>query len=235
MSNAFSNEDVAAAAEVLAESIRRHAAVMVDPDAPVRVALASIEELRTSARRYEEVIFGTSGWGPVFADLDEDDFDDDEDDEDSEHHHNGVDPIVAPAMTVTVRARYDYRIADSEALIQAGQLARIRAWDGDPHGAEPVTHVGEAIYELFHLAGATFPALDVPELDPGSGFVTVHRTAAPLDPDDIVGPGVDLEELLIAEEEDELLYDLAEPRYATREEAEEASRRIDTTDGDENR
>ncbi|GAA3386625.1 hypothetical protein [Cryptosporangium minutisporangium] len=230
MSNAFSNEDVAAAAEVLAEEIRRHAAVMVDPDAPVRVALAAIEALRTSARRYEEVIFGTSGWGPVFADLDEDDFDEDELEDDHEHAHNGVDPGATPPMTITVRARYDYRIADPEALVRAGQLARIRSWDGDPHGAEPVTGVGEAIYELFHLSGATFPALDVPELEPGSGFMTVHHTAAPLEPDDIVGPGVDLEELLISEEEDELLYDLAEPRYATREEAEEASRRLEGDD-----
>lgn len=226
MSNAFSNEDVAAAAEVLAESIRRHAAVMVDADAPVRDALAAIEALRTSARRYEEVIFGTSGWGPVFADLDEDE--DDEDDED--HTHGELATSGTPPMTVTVRARYDYQIADPDALIQAGQLARLRSWDGDPHGAEQVVGVGEAIYELFHVAGATFPALDVPELEPGSGFMTVHHTAAPLEPDDIVGPGVDLEELLISEDEDELLYDLAEPRYATREEAEEAGRRLE---GDE--
>lgn len=229
MSNAFSNEDVAAAAEVLAESIRRHAAVMVDADAPVRDALAAIEGLRTSARRYEEVIFGTSGWGPVFADLDEDDFDEDDD----EHDHEPEELVTtgAPPMTVTVRARYDYQIADPDALIQAGQLARIRSWDGDPHGAEPVTGVGEAIYELFHLAGSTFPALEVPELEPGSGFMTVHHTAAPLQPDDVVGAGVDLEELLISEEEDELLYDLAEPRYATREEAEEASRRLEQDEG----
>ena len=230
MSNAFSNEDVAAAAEVLAESIRRHAAVMVDADAPVRDALGAIEELRTSARRYEEVIFGTSGWGPVFADLDEDDFDEDDDEHEHDHAHGELTTSGAPPMTVTVRARYDYQIADPDALVQAGQLARLRSWDGDPHGAEPVAGVGEAIYELFHLAGATFPALDVPELEPGSGFMTVHHTAAPLEPDDIVGPGVDLEELMVSEEEDELLYDLAEPRYATREEAEEASRRLE---GDE--
>ena len=231
MSNAFSNEDVAAAAEVLAESIRRHAAVMVDADAPVRDALGAIESLRTSARRYEEVIFGTSGWGPVFADLDEDDFDEDDDDEhDHDHASDEFTGSGAPPMTVTIRARYDYQIADPDSLIQAGQLARIRSWDGDPHGAEPVSGVGEAIYELFHLAGSTFPALEVPELEPGSGFMTVHHTAAPLQPDDIVGPNIDLEELMVSEEEDELLYDLAEPRYATREEAEEASRRIE---GDE--
>jgi hypothetical protein len=230
MSNAFSNEDVAAAAEVLAESIRRHAAVMVDADAPVRDALGAIEALRTSARRYEEVIFGTSGWGPVFADLDEDDFDEDDDEQEHDHAHGAPAAGGAPPMTVTVRARYDYQIADPDSLIQAGQLARLRSWDGDPHGAEPVSGVGEAIYELFHSAGATFPALDVPELEPGSGFMTVHHTAAPLEPDDIVGPAVDLEELLISEEEDELLYDLAEPRYATREEAEEAGRRLE---GDE--
>lgn len=233
MSNAFSNEDVAAAAEVLAESIRRHAAVMVDGDAPVRTALAAIEELRTSARRYEEVIFGTSGWGPVFADLDEDDFEDDESEDDHEHQPDELLVRDEPGVAVTVRARYDYLIPDADALIRAGQLARIRAWDGDPHGAEPVTHVGEAIYELFHLAGSTFPALDIPELEPGSGFMTVHRTVAPLEPDDVVGPGVDLEELLIAEDEDELLYDLAEPRYATREEAEKARRRVESTDGDD--
>jgi hypothetical protein len=233
MSNAFSNEDVAAAAEVLAESVRRHAAVMVDADAPVRTALAAIEELRASARRYEEVIFGTSGWGPVFADLDEEEFDEDDEEDELGQHHNGVEVAPEPAITVSVRARYDYQISDPEALIQAGQLARIRAWDGEPHGSEPVTHVGEAIYELFHLAGATYPALDVPELEPASGFVTVHRTAVPMEPDDIVGPSVDLEELLIADDEDELLYDLAEPRYATREEAEEARRRVESTDGDE--
>jgi hypothetical protein len=228
MSNAFSNEDVAAAAEVLAESVRRHAVVMVDADAPVRTALAAIEALRASARRYEEVIFGTSGWGPVFADLDEEEFDEDDDGDDEEHGHNGAEVAAEPAITVTIRARYDYQIPDPDALVQAGQLARIRAWDGDPHGAEPVTHVGEAIYELFHLAGATFPALDIPELEPASGFVTVHRTETPLEPDDIVGPGVDLEELLIADDEDELLYDLAEPRYATREEAEDARRRVES-------
>ncbi|MFI5955410.1 hypothetical protein [Cryptosporangium sp. NPDC051539] len=229
MSNAFSNEDVAAAAEVLAESIRRHAAVMVDSDAPVRDALGAIEGLRTSARRYEEVIFGTSGWGPVFADLDEDDFD--EDDEHDHDHEPEIEHGATPPMAVTVRARYDYLVSDPEALIRAGQLARVRSWDGDPHGAEPVAGVGEAIYELFHVSGSTFPALDVPELDPGSGFMTVHHTAAPLEPDDVVGPGVDLEELLVSDEEDELLYDLAEPRYATREEAEEASRRLDGDDG----
>jgi hypothetical protein len=49
-----------------------------------------------------------------------------------------------------------------------------------------------------------------------------------MEPDDIVGPSVDLEELLIADDEDELLYDLAEPRYASREEAEEARRQVES-------
>ncbi len=208
------------AVESLIEALRRHAAVMIDEDASAETVLPAIHDVRAAAVRYVDAVFDATGWGNVFADLHDDDLDLTE----------APETTSETPMTLSVRARYDYVVPDIEALLQAGQRARAQEWADDPHSATPVAHAGEAIYELLHATGAPLASLTIPELEPGSGLVTVHRTTQPLTPEEFESLDIidDLKDVLLPDEEDELLYVLTEPRYETREEAEEAARRHST-------
>jgi hypothetical protein len=244
------NNEVADAADRLIDAVRQHAALMADPEVAEEVAVAAIDTLREAALRYQDTVEIVTGWPEILAELaddddefngddieDLDDLDDDlDDDEDLDGAAEGELADDGPIL-IAIRARYDYVVSDPDALIRAGQAARLRALGGDSEepaeggedydesANEPVTHVGEAIYELFHAGGVPFGALDVPELEPGSGFVTVHRVQVPLDPEEVAGPGADLEDLFLADEDEEEVYTLGEPRYGSREEAEAAARR----------
>jgi hypothetical protein len=90
------------------------------------------------------------------------------------------------AHVVSVRQRRDYRVPSVSALIAAADSARRGGGlaSGEPEEpAEPVESVSEAILELLQSGDGSLAALDVPQLEPLDGVVTVAEVATPLDLD----------------------------------------------------
>ncbi|HEY8472416.1 MAG TPA: hypothetical protein VIL37_07235 [Natronosporangium sp.] len=83
-----------------------------------------------------------------------------------------------PAV-VSVRQRRDYLVPSTSALLAAGKEAAQRA-ALDENVAGPST-VGEAVLELVRDGDGSLAGLDVPELEPQVGVITVVEVAEPLD------------------------------------------------------
>lgn len=220
----MTGEQIQAAVEQFAQALQHHAEAMCDAEVPAAAAMTAINDIRAAARHYIGAVFETTGWGNVFADLEENDGDEDDHD-DEEKGHDAGDADVDGSTTLTICARYDYAVPDIDALIQAGQQARNEVSAGDDNdAADPVRHVGEAIYEIIHAAGPPLSALSIPALRVGSGLLTVHRTNSPLQPDDFRASDDPLD-LMLPDEDAELVYVLTEPMYETKAEAERAAER----------
>jgi hypothetical protein len=120
---------------------------------------------------------------------------------------NGNEPADPHPQIVSVRQRRDYRVPSVAALLRVAEAAR-RSAAGD-RAAEvagevdeaaddaladgPVESVGEAVLELLQAGDGSLGTLDVPELEPLDGVVTVTEVVVPLDlaaigEDDGVGP-----------------------------------------------
>ncbi|WP_117215293.1 hypothetical protein [Allorhizocola rhizosphaerae] len=83
---------------------------------------------------------------------------------------------------VSVRQRRDYHIPSVSALIKAAELARLEV---SSEGAdEPITTVADALLELLQTSDGSLAALDIPELEPLDGIVTVAEVDKALEPDD---------------------------------------------------
>ncbi len=82
---------------------------------------------------------------------------------------------------ISVRQRRDYRVPSVSALLRVAQetARRARADEGDD--VELPSTVGEAVLELVQAGDGSLSALDVPELEPLEGVVTVTEVAEPLD------------------------------------------------------
>jgi hypothetical protein len=96
--------------------------------------------------------------------------DDDEEEPDDPYPH-----------LVSVRQRRDYRVPSVGALIRVAEAARRQAPQSDDEPAEPVESVSEAVLELLQSGDGSLGALDVPELEPLDGIVTVVEVANGLD------------------------------------------------------
>jgi hypothetical protein len=92
---------------------------------------------------------------------------------------NGTDPYP---QVLSVRQRRDYRVPSVSALLRVAEAARRGAVpeDEDPG---PVESVGEAVLELLQAGDGSLASLDVPELEPLDGLLTVSEIATPLDLD----------------------------------------------------
>jgi hypothetical protein len=90
------------------------------------------------------------------------------------------DPYV---HVVSVRQRRDYRVPSVGALIRVAEAARRAAPHADDEPAEPVESVSEAVLELLQSGDGSLGALDVPELEPLDGIVTVAEVEQALDLD----------------------------------------------------
>ena len=136
-------------------------------------------------------------------------------------------------MWISVRARYDYEITDVNGLIEAAKQAQAATMLQEGAQARvSISHVGEAIYELMHAAGATFSALERAELQAGSGMVLIYADGHPLQPTDLLtNDASKIQSLLHAEPEDDAAYVFTEPRFESRQDAEEAISRL--VDGEE--
>jgi hypothetical protein len=110
-------------------------------------------------------------------------------------------------LTFTVRTRYDYTVIDEKSFLAAG------------------TGVGAAVTALIERAGGKpLSALEVDELETGSGLVTVHLNNEPLVAEDFAAAEEPTDLLLIAPGE-QLASVLDVPVYESRAEAEAAAKR----------
>jgi hypothetical protein len=84
-------------------------------------------------------------------------------------------------MTISVRQRRDYAVPSVAALLRVAEASRQQS----PHvddADEPIGSVAEALVELMQSGDGALGSLDVPELEPVRGVVTVSEVARPLDP-----------------------------------------------------
>ncbi|MEV6634548.1 hypothetical protein AB0M54_27755 [Actinoplanes sp. NPDC051470] len=93
---------------------------------------------------------------------------------------DGAEPADAYAQVISVKQRRDYRVPSVSALLRVAGAARRNAVpeDEDP---DPIESVGEAVLELLQSGDGSLSSLDVPELEPLDGLITVSETAKPLD------------------------------------------------------
>jgi hypothetical protein len=89
-----------------------------------------------------------------------------------------------PAV-VSVRQRRDYRVPSVTALLAAGEDAGQRV---APDGPDAPRTVAEAVLELMRDGDGSLGGLDVPELEPLAGVVTVVEVATPLVPEQATDP-----------------------------------------------
>lgn len=93
---------------------------------------------------------------------------------------DGGEPQDPHPQVISVKQRRDYRVPSIGALVRAAEAARRNAVpeDEDPG---PVESVGEAVLELLQAGDGSLASLDVPELEPLDGLITVSEAAKPLD------------------------------------------------------
>jgi hypothetical protein len=95
---------------------------------------------------------------------------------------DGNEPADPHPHVLSVRQRRDYRVPSVAALVRVAEAARRSATGAeDEDESEPVGSVGEAVLELLQSGDGSLGALDVPELEPLDGVVTVTEVSAPLD------------------------------------------------------
>ena len=105
---------------------------------------------------------------------------------------DGAEATDPHPQVVSVRQRRDYRVPSVAALVRIAEAAR-RSAAPEQDADEPVESVGEAVLELLQAGDGSLASLDVPELEPLDGLVTVSEIPTPLDleafaDDDAVGP-----------------------------------------------
>jgi hypothetical protein len=83
-------------------------------------------------------------------------------------------------QVISVRQRRDYRVPSVGALLRVADVAR-RNSVPDDEDAGAVETVGEAVLELLQAGDGSLASLDVPELEPLDGLLTVSEIAEPLD------------------------------------------------------
>ncbi|WP_433292751.1 hypothetical protein ACQP2F_28830 [Actinoplanes sp. CA-030573] len=83
-------------------------------------------------------------------------------------------------QVISVRQRRDYRVPSVGALLRVADVARRNSVPED-EDAGAVESVGEAVLELLQAGDGSLSSLDVPELEPLDGLLTVSEIAEPLD------------------------------------------------------
>ena len=82
-------------------------------------------------------------------------------------------------QVISVRQRRDYRVPSVAALLRVAEVAR-RSSVPEDEDAGAVESVGEAVLELLQAGDGSLSSLDVPELEPLDGLLTVSEIAEPL-------------------------------------------------------
>ena len=86
----------------------------------------------------------------------------------------------AHPRVISVRQRRDYRVPSVSALLRVADAARRNLVPADEEAGE-VESVGEAVLELLQAGDGSLSSLDVPELEPLDGLLTVSEVTEPLD------------------------------------------------------
>jgi hypothetical protein len=84
-------------------------------------------------------------------------------------------------QVISVRQRRDYRVPSVGALLRVADVARRNSVPDDDEDADAVETVGEAVLELLQAGDGSLASLDVPELEPLDGLLTVSEIGQPLD------------------------------------------------------
>ena len=93
---------------------------------------------------------------------------------------DGVSAGDAYPQVISVRQRRDYRVPSVAAWLRVAEAARRSSVPPDEDPGE-VESVGEAVLELLQAGDGSLAALDVPEMEPLDGVLTVSEVAKPLD------------------------------------------------------
>ena len=83
-------------------------------------------------------------------------------------------------QVISVRQRRDYRVPSVAGLLRVAEAARRNSVPED-EDAGAIESVGEAILELLQAGDGSLASLDVPELEPLDGLLTVSEVREPLD------------------------------------------------------
>jgi hypothetical protein len=142
----------------LIEALRRHAATMT-ADAEPTTVIPVINEVRTAAFAYVNAVFDQTGWGNVFANLE----DEDEDDDDDLAKFVVEDGVERLSLT----GRWDFLVRDAAAL-QAYTADRLRAAYGgaspdsiDQHSIDQHSDTpGDALESLVAMDVGKYPGLE---------------------------------------------------------------------------
>ncbi|GAA2646951.1 hypothetical protein [Paractinoplanes durhamensis] len=176
------NAELDAALEAVVEAAKAHLAA-------VKAAAGRIDDddvwqayvnLNNASFAYDEKLLDAFGevtpWDVESIDPDEAD----------QRFGLGVDGYDAAESTdpypqvISVRQRRDYRVPSVSALLRVADAARRNSVPED-EAAGAVESVGEAVLELLQAGDGSLSSLDVPELEPLDGLLTVSEIAEPLD------------------------------------------------------
>jgi hypothetical protein len=135
--------------------------------------------LNNTSFAYDELLLDTFG---EVTPWDVESIDPDEADQRFGLGADGLDgvPTDPYPQVISVRQRRDYRVPSVAALLRVADAARRSSVPDDEEAGE-VESVGEAVLELLQAGDGSLAALDVPELEPFDGLLTVSEVAKPLD------------------------------------------------------
>lgn len=217
-------ERVIEAARTHLAAVRRAAGKVDDDD-----VWQAYVDLNNASHAYDELLL--DGFGEVTP-WDVESIDPDEADQRFGVGLGGVDgaePADPHPQIISVRQRRDYRVPSVAALLRVAEAARRSALGGEEPD-EPVDSVGAAVLELLESGDVSLGSLDVPELEPLDGVVTVSEVGEPLDVDayeaeDGAGPFRHAEgDRLVGRLDDHPYDDLAEDDDAAEDEGAPADR-----------
>ncbi|GIM95241.1 hypothetical protein [Paractinoplanes toevensis] len=176
------NAELDAALEAVVEAAKAHLAAVkaaagrIDDDAVWQAYV----DLNNASFAYDEKLLDAFGevtpWDVESIDPDEAD----------QRFGLGVDGLDAAEsadpypQVISVRQRRDYRVPSVAALLRVADAARRNTVPED-EDAGAVESVGEAVLELLQAGDGSLSSLDVPELEPLDGLLTVSEIAEPLD------------------------------------------------------
>jgi len=164
---------LADASRKLAERLQAHTEALLamtgdEDNSALYEQNAALEEL---VEDWNDAVFEHTGTAPLLLD----DSADDEEDEESEHDH-----------VISVVSRFDLRVVDLDALLEAGRAAQERhpAEVDEDSEHEPVESAEQAIYEISREVGEAWFELPGIEMVAGArAYVVPEPPFEALDPD----------------------------------------------------
>ena len=170
-----SRKALAEASRLLAERLRAHTEALLamtgdEEQAGLYEQNAALEEL---VEGWNDAVFEHTGTAPLLLD---DEIDDEEDEEEPEEQD----------QVISVVSRFDLRVVDLEALLEAGRTAQERhPAELDESGErEPVESAEQAIYEISREVGEAWFELPGIEMVAGArAYVVPEHPFEPLDAD----------------------------------------------------